>query len=939
MNKYIIALINALLFGCFQVIGQGSLLKISEVTSIVATCNVDNGALPAAKKQDGSIKVSWTGGTGKYKVLLYNNAGSLLQSHNDIDRYWDQFNNLSSGNYSVKVEDVLGSFVDTTYALLSKSEIVLSPIPYPVNCKGERNGKIRLEVNSTTQFVTFALNDTLLITTSDTNTTFTGLAGGNYKVKVTNSDGCFDSIPKVLVYEPKSLIVSNSVINVNKYGDTTGQIYVVISGGASPYKYSFSDSDLVKLDSGRTASQINKHGLTSGNYNFTIADANNCRVNLKDIFIWQPEQLILSCEVKNVSCYGKQDGSITLSATGGLGNYTFGITDSITGTMFSFENLMPNNSPYKVFVRDTAGVEQSKAIFITQPDNLVSEIEKVYSLRCNSDNSGAVKLNIKGGSLPYYISTDSSNWILGDSISKLAANNILKVFTKDKNNCQTSTSTSINQPETLKLQLDSVVRPLCRTNEGKIYTSSSGGTVSGKYNYEWNYTDSAKIINNQENFLKNIYAGEYIVKVMDDNNCSDTINVLVSDINDQHFDSVLLQDISCYNGKDGKIEIFVSGGIPGYRYYLNDIETEKATAGLIVGNYKLKSIDAVGCILLTKVSLTQPDSLSVKNTIVAPTCYDSNDGSITLTVTGGTKGYSYKWDNGDTISAIYNIGKGKYQTSISDSHNCTLIKSYDVTAPSALSAKWTENNVVICTGNNIKLDGGEYLKYEWYKDHSLIDTVHRSIVLYQTGDYILKITDKNGCKGTDTFQLKVSDHPLEASLLLPDSAFVGELARVIDVTWPVPDSIKWFYDKSVQIDSTNTWSESFVSYTEGLITVTLRAYSGGCFSDSSKTILYHDTVKYEQKKAREENTYILEYTLYPVPNNGAFNVGVKLSCNAQIRLSLFAAGELVLMDQKLFNGQENYTVDFNNRSLKPGAYLLLLEAGNNKQVKKFIKTY
>lgn len=939
MDKYIIALINILLLGCFQAIGQGSQLLISEVTTTVATCNVNNGALPVSKKFDGSLKVTWTGGVSLYKVTLSNNSGLLLQSHTDIDRNWDQFDGLSSGDYSIKIEDALNNATDSTYTVLAKSEVLLSVIPYPVNCKGEHNGKIRLEVNSTTKFVTFSLNDTLLITTSDTNTTFTGLAGGNYKVKVTNNDGCIDSSKRVTVYEPKLLTASDSVTHINKYGDTTGQIFVVITGGASPYNFSFSDSNYLKIDTGRTSSQINKHGLTSGNYNFVIADANNCRVSLKDIFIWQPNQLILNYQAHNISCYGLKDGAISLSATGGYGNYTFGINDSITGTDTSFTNLISSPTPYSVFVRDSVGTETKKEIYISQPDNLTCEIEKVYPLKCNNDNSGAVKLKFSGGTAPFYISTDSIQWEIGDSIGNLHASNLQKFHIKDKNNCRTSAKATIGQPEALVLKRDSIKRPLCQTNDGAIYTSVTGGTVSGKYNFQWFYVDSSTTINNKEDFLKKIYSGEYIVKVVDDNKCFDTINVLVSNLNNQHFDSVSLRHINCYDGNDGEIKIFVSGGTPQYSYYLNDIVALKDNINLKAGSYKVKTIDADGCAILARIQLIQPDSIAVLSKITGPGCHNSGDGSISLFVSGGNGGFKFNWNTGDTASYIEMIAKGNYHVSISDSKNCAVSKIFELGAPKAPSANWPENRMLICTGNNVKLDGGDFLKHEWFKELMPFDTLHRYIIFDKAGEYHLRITDSNGCIGIDTFRLDVSDHPLEAVLLLPDSAFVGEIARAIDVTWPVPDSIKWLYDKPVQIDSTNTWSESFTSTSEGTLNVTLRTYYGGCFSDSGKTIIFHDTIQSEQKKASKEKLYILEYTLYPSPNNGVFNVNIKLSNIAQIRLSLYAVGKPALIDQKLLGGQDNYKVNFNNKSLKPGTYLLLLEAGTNKQIKKFIKSY
>ncbi|MCG8701816.1 MAG: T9SS type A sorting domain-containing protein, partial [Bacteroidales bacterium] len=236
---------------------------------------------------------------------------------------------------------------------------------------------------------------------------------------------------------------------------------------------------------------------------------------------------------------------------------------------------------------------------------------------------------------------------------------------------------------------------------------------------------------------------------------------------------------------------------------------------------------------------------------------------------------------------------------------------------------------VLCTGNTIELDGGDFIDYKWYKD-GMPYAVTRYLTVGETGTYLLEAKTDLGCMASDTFRLKVSDNPLDATIILPDSAVVNDTVRVLDVTWPVPDSIQWFYSLPVEVIDSNYWSEKFTAEESGLMHVTLRAWYGGCFSDSSKTIYIYEDENHIFKSADGSQPLISEYIVYPNPNDGRFVLDVLLSREADIRLTLIQPNTGSKIAEKMDYGLSKYSIPYDLTGLRAGVYLIIISAENEQ---------
>ncbi len=526
----------------------------------------------------------------------------------------------------------------------------------------------------------------------------------------------------------------------------------------------------------------------------------------------------------------------------------------------------------------------------------------------------------------------------------------------DNDGCRSEvTDFEIVQPD--PLLIDSVKSTLVSCHENNtgadslhsnamINTFWNGGI--GEYNVTVKNTANDTVFKEQEintynkQTLNNLPVGNYYIEVSDNYGARATTDIKVES-NPEMILTGVATDYRCNGDGNGTIKLSVQNKTTNYvDFYLTDqavIHTDDDTVFynfLEVGNYTASVINTKGCEdIITDLIIDQPNVLELTGTATNPICYNSYEGNIITNTEGGNGNYQYLWSNGETTPDIYNLNSGIYTVTVTDAEECSNQEMFEIIPPLAPTAGWEENSAILCTGNTLTLDGGDFVSYEWQKDGSIISN-ERALTLSETGVYTLSITDNSGCTATDTFNLELSDHTLEALLLLQDSAGVNELTEVIDVTWPIPDSINWFFDKPVVLNETGNWYQQFLSEDEGIITVTLRAWSDGCYSDSSKTITIFNNENEQEKRIPEMSPLILGFKIYPNPNDGNFRAAVKLSREADIQLKIYSLVKSSIIRDRSYKGLKNYEIPFNLNNLMQGAYIVILTAENERQSLKFI---
>ena len=145
--------------------------------------------------------------------------------------------------------------------------------------------------------------------------------------------------------------------------------------------------------------------------------------------------------------------------------------------------------------------------------------------------------------------------------------------------------------------------------------------------------------------------------------------------------------------------LFRSGTAP-YSYIWSNGETTQNLAGLFAGNYSVSVTDTNGCTTSASAAVSNQNvSFSLAETSNPATCTAAN-GSIELSVSGGTAPYIYAWSNGEATSAISALSVGTYSITITDANGCATTAAYNVIATNASVCITETITPAICTAAN-----------------------------------------------------------------------------------------------------------------------------------------------------------------------------------------------------------------------------------------------
>ena len=192
-----------------------------------------------------------------------------------------------------------------------------------------------------------------------------------------------------------------------------------------------------------------------------------------------------------------------------------------------------------------------------------------------------------------------------------------------------------------------------------------------------------------------------------------------------------------------------SGGTPPYTYYWSNGETTEAITGLLAGSYSLTVTDANFCTIEGTWTVNQPDDLMVSGTVVDVLCNGGSDGSITLSVSGGTLPYAFLWNDGNTDQDRTGLTAGLYNVTVTDANSCEEFAEFTVEEPDALGVTAVVEDALChtsCDGTiTISVTGGiAPYTYLWDSGQTT-----ESIDNLCAGIYTVTITDFNGCTLSD----------------------------------------------------------------------------------------------------------------------------------------------------------------------------------------------
>lgn len=331
------------------------------------------------------------------------------------------------------------------------------------------------------------------------------LAAGTYTINITDNNNCPGTTTVTITQPVSALSVSASATNTN-CGQSTGTATATSSGGTGTYSYAWSPL-------GGTGA--NASNLAAGPYMVTVTDQNGCQATANIIVnsIGGPTVSLVSSNP--VTCFGDNDGSATVSATGGTGVLTYAWSPS-GGSSATATGLTAGN--YSVTVTDASGCNGSLAVTISGPTQ-ISVVETITNASCGSSD-GSIATNVTGGTGSYTYSW-TPNGETTSSITGLSQG-AYSVTVSDANGC----SVTENYNVIINGSLPVVATPASSTiNEG----DSVQLNVTGASTYSWTPASGLSCTNCPSPIAFPSATTTYIVTGTDATGCtgSDTIIVIV----------------------------------------------------------------------------------------------------------------------------------------------------------------------------------------------------------------------------------------------------------------------------------------------------------------------------------------------------------------------------------------------------------------------------
>ncbi|GAA4274599.1 T9SS type A sorting domain-containing protein [Aquimarina gracilis] len=759
------------------------------------TINADKQDVFCYGGNDGAIRTTISGGNGEYEIQWLDDP-----DHDSPNR--DQ---LSEGDYTIVVEDKNGCRARRTIIIEQPSAPLQLTYPSRYNQPtgfGLTNGWIEARIKGGTPNMDGSYN--YMWTDQD---------GGNRNANVETS---IDTDTNEFVVRLQdvgkgeyTLVITdaNHIPATNKTGCTLEDSFQLDE--PDPLEVTIVE------DTPISCNQLNEFGNPSSDGILIAHAKGGIRFNpgLPYVYTWKKKAADSTWQVLT-----SQSDSIATNLDDGT--YAVNIEDANGIVLGEYEN--------NVLVQ---AIDSTRVL--TEPVLLEVSLEK-QDVYCYEGSDGWAEATISGGNPPYTIL-----WNTGEETSKIEGlvKGRYEVLITDDRGCEAVGSIDIEQPEIpLDIQSTAFSRPSSiGANDAWVEAEVSGGTPfdNSTYTYQWE-NQQGESLNSQTiteilpngHFkirLHTITAGNYFLTIQDKNyeiaTTKDGCTFIESSYTIYEPLEAIIEEytpISCNQENefldphsDGAIVGYVRGGVPfssglPYRYTWkkqNDVgiwevlptQTDSIATNLGAGVYALNATDSMGNMMGiyesevliratdTTYTFIEPELLQVSLQSTSISCDAGNDGTATVSITGGTAPYHIEWSTGETTATATDLISGTYIAYVTDSRGCQASGRVFVEQPGGIVVTVNTQKDPTCFDGNdgeiaLTVTGGTPpFMYQW-------DTGETSISLsnLSAGVYTLSITDDEGCKAFEQIELK---NPEQITLDLGDNRTIcTDQSLIIDIT-------------------------------------------------------------------------------------------------------------------------------------------------------------
>jgi hypothetical protein len=535
--------------------------------------------------------------------------------------------------------------------------------------------------------------------TGATTSALTNLVAGTYTFTVSNSSGC-TSTSVYQVSQPSAVTATATATAINCYSGSSS-VTVTATGGTPSYN-------------GTGAFSVG-----AGAYTYTVTDANNC-TGSTILTITEPAQFLAIISVGSISCNA---GSALVTAAGTGGTPPYAGTGSFNYSAGS----------YTVNVTDSKGCIDGQAITITEPSALVPNISTTPIL-CNSGSS-TVLIGATGGTGTYS----------GIGSFNVNAGTYTFIVT-DAASCSSAISTTITEPTLFYIDASQLTSIACNGGSAAVAVTGYDGTspYSGVGNLSY-------------------AAGSYTISAADNNGCTATFPLVISQPNAIGVTATASSPILCF-GNTTTVNVSAVGG------------TGTLTGtGLFypgAGTYTYTVTDIANCSGSAVLLLTQPTALTIAASVTSPIICSGGTTQVSVSATGGTPPLI-----GDGIQpGLFSMGT--YSFTVTDNYGCITTASINITEPPILTVSATVNNTPAPIGSALILtaNSATATSYSWSLPGGGTSTANpytTTMTNTSAGTYTISVMNVTGCSASATINVSAPQSVIIAIKVMLSGPYVG----------------------------------------------------------------------------------------------------------------------------------------------------------------------
>ncbi len=645
--------------------------------------------------------------------------------------------------------------VDNMSPIVPTNVSVTTQLLNNVSCLGGNTGQASATATGQNTPFTYAWSSS----PPQTGSMLNNVGAGTYTVTATDASGC-TATASVVIGPGNVLTLTPTVTHVSCFGGSNGAVNIAVSGGTGTVNYAWNPA---------AGNVQNRTNAVAGSYSVTATDGGGCTASVSAT-VTQPAQLTVTGNVTHATC--TSTGSVTSGTGGGTPGYTYTWNTTPVQSTASAGNL--SGGTYTLTVTDANSCTASAAFVVNPAPNAPTVTLTPNQVLCFGQSNGSITSSVSNGTPGF-----SYQWSTVPTQTNATASNLTtgaySVTVRDANNCTTSASATISQPNQLAVSATSTQVMCFGQSTGSASAIVTGGT--GNATFSWNTTPVQSTAT-----ASNLPAGSYTVTVTDANSCTATASTSVSQPTTAVTATATSTNVMCFGAATGTTTVAASGGTAGYTYLwnTNPTQTSSTLVNRVAGVYTITVTDNNGCTATASTTISQPASpVTVSITLSAPLCFGQPSATATAVATGGTGSHNFVWNSTppQNTATATNLPAGNYTVTATDANNCSSSASVSIApAPTALTTTISHNDVLCfgaSTGSVTVVASGSYGSYT-YLWNSTPQQTSASASQLPAATYTVTVTDLQGCTATASDVVTQPATPISVSATAVDVLCFGD---------------------------------------------------------------------------------------------------------------------------------------------------------------------